>query len=179
MVTLYSMLWVSAAFFAILGLIRGLRREIVVLAGVVLVSFVLYQFDALLRGLFLASIPRDQACLVQLIIFGTIMYFAYQTRSFNTAAPNERTPNTNRTQDAILGGLLGGVNGYMIWGLVWYLLDINDYPFAPLLSAPAPNSISAQAINSIPLVAMGSIVGGGQGMIVLVVLMFALVLFMI
>ncbi len=178
MVTLYSMLWVCAAFFAILGLIRGLRRELMVLAGVVLASFTLSQFDAIFRGLFLATIPRDQACLVQLLIFTTIMYFAFQTRSIG-ALENDKTPRNNRTQDAILGGLVGGVNGYLIWGLVWYLLDINDYPFAPLIIAPAANSISAQAISSIPLVAMGSVTGGGQGFIVLVVVMFGLLLFII
>lgn len=178
MVTLYSMLWVSAVFFCILGLIRGLRREVVALAGVVLASFALYQFDALFRGLVLATIPRDQACLVQLLIFIAIIYFSYQTRSFGNLE-DDKTPRNNRTQDAILGGLVGGLNGYMIWGMVWYLLDINDYPFSPLITAPAPNSFSAQALSSIPLVALGSVTGGGEGFIVLVIIMFALVLFII
>ncbi|MBI1281806.1 MAG: hypothetical protein GC179_27020 [Anaerolineaceae bacterium] len=179
MVSLYSMLWVSAIFFGVIGVIRGLRREIVSFGGIVLATFALFQFDVLLRGVFLASISRDQAFFVQAGLFCVVVYFAYQTRSFGgyDNPPGQQGPRSNRYQDALLGGLLGALNGYLIWGAIWYFLDINDYPFAPLITAPAANSISAQALNSIPLVLMGSITGGGsQVLTVIVVLLFVVVL---
>ncbi len=178
MVSLYSMLWIAAIFFGVIGVIRGLRREIVSFGGIVLATFALFQFDVLLRGVFLASIPRDQAFFVQGGLFCVIVYFAYQTRSFGTAYEQGREgPRANRFQDAILGGLLGALNGYLIWGALWYFLDINDYPFAPLITAPAANSISAQALNAIPLVLIGNATGGGsQILTVIVVMMFVVVL---
>lgn len=179
MVSLYSMLWVTAIFFGVIGVIRGLRREIVSFGGVVLATFAMFQFDVLLRGVFLASISRDQAFFVQAGLFCLVVYFAYQTRSFGGAYEQQgQVPRSNRFQDALLGGLLGAVNGYLIWGALWYFLDINDYPFAPLITAPAANSISAQALNAIPLVLIGSATGGGgsQVMTVIVVVMFLVVL---
>ncbi len=181
MVSLYSMLWVSALFFGVIGVIRGLRKEIVSFGGVVLATFALFQFDVLLRGIFLASIPRDQAFFVQAGLFCVVVYFAYQTRSFGgqyEQGSGAQGPRGNRFQDAILGGLLGALNGYLIWGALWYFLDINDYPFAPLITAPAANSISAQALNAIPLVLLGNATGGGsQVLTVIVVAMFLVVLF--
>ena len=177
MVSLYSMLWVSAVFFGVIGVIRGLRKEIVSLGGVILATFALYQFDVLLRGIFLASVPRDQAFFVQAGLFCVVVYFAYQTRSFSYN-DGQGGPRSNRLQDAILGGLLGALNGYLIWGALWYFLDINDYPFAPLITAPAANSISAQSLNAIPLVLLGGAVGGGgQVLTIIVILLFMLVLF--
>jgi hypothetical protein len=174
------MLWITAIFFAVMGVIRGLRKEIIAFGGIVLATFALFQFDVLLRGVFLASIPRDQAFFVQGGLFCVVVYFAYQTRSFG--GPYEQGgqggPRSNRFQDALLGGLLGAINGYLIWGALWYFLDINDYPFAPLITAPAANSISAQALNAIPLVLIGNATGGGgsQVLTVIVVLLFVVVL---
>ena len=174
------MLWVAAIFFGVIGVIRGLRREIVSFGGIILATFALFQFDVLLRGVFLASIPRDQAFFVQAGLFIVIVYFAYQTRNFGSGyyeQGREAGPRTNRFQDAILGGLLGALNGYLIWGAMWYFLDINDYPFAPLITAPAANSISAQALNAIPLVLIGNATGGGsQILTVIIVIMFVVVL---
>jgi len=174
------MLWVSAIFFGVIGVIRGLRKEIVSFGGIVLATFALFQFDVLLRGVFLASIPRDQAFFVQAGLFCVVVYFAYQTRSFG-GGPYEAgagVPRANRFQDAILGALLGALNGYLIWGALWYFLDINDYPFAPLITAPAANSVSAQALNAIPLVLIGNAAGGGGGQVltVIVVILFVVVL---
>src|SRR5690348_15564117 len=118
------MLWVMAVFFGVIGVIRGLRREIVSFGGIVLATFALFQFDVLLRGVFLASIPRDQAFFVQAGLFCFVVYFAYQTRSFGGSyyeggrEGGREGPRANRFQDAILGGLLGALNGYLIWGAI-------------------------------------------------------------
>lgn len=176
MVSLFSMLWISAFFFGIIGVIRGLRREIVSLGGIILATFALYQFDVLLRGVFLASVPREQAAFVQIGLFCVVVYFAYQTRSFAYADE----PRSNRLQDAILGGLVGALNGYLVWGAVWYFLDINDYPFSAIITAPSSNSISAQNLNAIPLVLLGGVAGGGgQFLTIIVIILFLLVLFII
>jgi colicin V production protein len=176
-IQLYSMLWLSALFFGFIGVLRGLRREVISLAGIILATFALYQFDSFLRGIFLATVPRDQAFFVQICLFGGIVYFAYQTRSLS--APRAGAgPRGNRLQDAVLGGLLGAVNGYLIWGAVWYFLDINDYPFAPLIIAPDPNSISAQYVGTIPLALLGGAAGGSTDLLtILVIIIFMSVLF--
>ena len=81
MIELYSMTWITAIFFAVIGMIRGWSKELVSLAGIILAMFALFQFDSLLRGVFLASVPHDQAFFVQIGLFAVVVYFAYQTRA--------------------------------------------------------------------------------------------------
>jgi hypothetical protein len=179
MISLYSMLWVCAAFFGVIGVIRGLRREVVALGGIILATFALFQFDNIIRGTLLATAGRTEAFFVQVGLFGVIVYFAYQTRSIGAFEEERSGARVSRLQDAILGGLLGAVNGYLIWGSVWYFLDINEYPLSPLVAAPTIDSVSAQSLNAIPLVLIGGATGSGEIFTIIVVLLFLAVLFVI
>jgi len=179
MIEIYSMTWIVAIFFAVIGMIRGWSRELVSLAGIILAMFALFQFDSLLRGVILASVPSDQAFFVQIGLFTVILYFAYQTRSPG-AARGDRGPRRGRFQDAILGGMLGALNGYLIWGAVWYFLDINGYPLSNLVIAPAPGSITDRNIGAIPLVLLGGAAGGSAELLtIIVIILFLFVLFML
>lgn len=177
MIELSAALWILALFFAIIGFLRGWTREIVSLAGIILGLFALYQFDPMLRGTLLASVPRDQVFLVQSLIFIAIVFFAYQTRALGRfQRSNERDSTTER----VLGGLLGFINGYLIWGSLWYFMDINQYPLAPYIIAPGPNSISAQQVNILPLVVLaGGPAGSGDWLALMVIVLFVFVLVLI
>lgn len=172
MIQLYSLMWILAAFGAFLGFLRGWNREVIATAGILLGSFALFQFDALFRGTLLLSFPHSQAFFIQAAIFFIIVFFAYQNRSFE---PEDR--NEGSIQSGILGGLVGLLNGYLIGGALWYFLDINEYPFAPYVVAPGPQSVSAESINTIPLVLLsGGAAGSGELLIVGVIIIFVLVL---
>jgi hypothetical protein len=177
MIQLSNMLWLSAIFGAIIGYQRGWNREVISMAGIVLGWFALFQFDSLIRGTLLATMSFDQVFLVQILLFGAVTFFAYQTRIFTPegrAGENRR----ERTQSGILGALVGFFNGYLIWGTFWYFLDINEYPLAPYVIAPTPGSASATSLNLIPIVFFG---GGLDGTgdfltaVVIVVLFIVLV----
>lgn len=177
MIELSAALWILALLFGVVGLLRGWTRELVSLAGIILGLFTLYQFDPLLRGTLLASVPRDQVFLVQAVLFIGITFFAYQTRALGRfQRSNERDSTTER----ILGGILGFINGYLIWGTLWYFMDINQYPLAPFIIAPAPNSISAQQISLLPLVILaGGPAGSADWLSLLMILLFIGVLIII
>ena len=70
--------------------------------------------------------------------------------------------------------MLGALNGYLIWGTVWYFLDINDYPLSPLIIAPDPGSISAQNIGALPLALIGGAAGGSTEILTIVVILIFL-----
>jgi hypothetical protein len=176
MIEIYSMMWISVVFFAIIGMVRGWGRELITLAGVILSLFALFQFDALLRGVLLASVPNDQVFLVEIFLFSLILYFTYRTRGGGAVSD----PKRSRVGDAVLGGLMGALNGYLIWGAVWYFLDINEYPLSPFVIAPSPTSISAQNIAAVPLVLLGGAAGGSTEVLTIVVIVLLLfVLFLI
>ncbi|MBZ0286784.1 MAG: CvpA family protein [Anaerolineae bacterium] len=179
MIEIYSMTWIVAIFFGIIGMIRGWSKELVSLAGIILAMFALFQFDSLLRGVFLASVPHDQAFFVQIGLFGVIVYFAYQTRAPGVSS-DRGGPRRGRWQDAVLGGMLGALNGYLIWGAAWYFLDINNYPLSPLIIAPAPGGISDRNLGTIPLVLLGGAAGGSTELLtIIVIVLFLFVLFML
>jgi len=172
MVQIFSLMWILAVFFGIVGLIRGWSKEIIATAGIVLGMFALFQFDTLLRGTILLRFPIDQVFFIQAGIFLVIVFFAYQNRTF----VGDRDPEEG-VQNALLGGLVGCVNGYLIGGSLWYFMDISQYPFDPYILAPAANSPSAQQIDLMPMVLLGGgVTGGAELLPIAVIFLFLLVL---
>jgi hypothetical protein len=175
MIQLYSLMWILAAYCGVLGFLRGWNREVIATAGIALSMFILFQLDPLLRGTALLFLERDQAALLQIVIFLIIVFMAYRNRSL--ARDPRRSNRDDRITAGILGGILGVVNGYLIGGALWYFIDINEYPFYPMVMMPTAGSPSAEAIQAIPLVIMsGGASGTGDALILVVVVLFVLVL---
>lgn len=173
MIQFYSLMWILAIFFAVIGFMRGWNRDLIATAGILLGMFVLFQFDFLIRGVFLRSFPREQAFFLQVAIFLTVVFFAYQNRTFSA----RRGRDNDNIQAGILGSLVGFLNGYLIGGTLWYFFDINEYPFAPYVVAPAPNSPSANLLDAMPLVIFSGGAGGsGELLVVAVVVLFLVML---
>jgi hypothetical protein len=176
MIQLYSLMWILAVYFAIIGFMRGWNREIIATAGIALAMFTLFQFDALIRGTLLLTFPRGQAFFIQMAIFLIIVFFAYQNRTFVSG----RRAASENLQASILGAIVGFFNGYLIGGTLWYFLDINEYPFSPYILAPPPGSPSVQSLAAMPMMILGGGVGGsGDMMVVAIVFIFLLVIFML
>ena len=190
MIQLVTLMWTMALFFAIIGFLRGWNKELISTAGIILGLFALFQFDTLLRGTLLAGLPTDQVFYVQCGIFIVIVFFAYQTRGFRPERSGEERRREreggpggigrDHLQSSVLGALVGFLNGYLIWGSIWYFLDINQYPLAPYVIAPSAGSPSDQARNILPLVILGGGVNGSGDLLSLaVIVLFLVVLIMI
>lgn len=176
MVELYSLMWILAVFFAIIGALRGWTKEIIGTAGIMLAMFALFQLDTLLRGTILLSFPTDQVFFIQVGLFLLVVFAAYTNRSFIRDA----TPGRLTIQEGLLGAIIGFFNGYLIGGTIWYFMDINEYPFSPHIIAPSANSISAQNLGSMPLLILGGgPTGSGDLLAVAVIGIFLLVLFVL
>ena len=78
-----------------------------------------------------------------------------------------------KIRNALAGAAVGFFNGYVMAGAAWYFLDINRYPFAQLLSAPADGSASFQGLGSMPMLLLG---GGDMLALVVLVVMAIIVL---
>lgn len=156
MIQLYSLMWVFALFFAFLGYLRGWNQELVSTGGILFALFAILQLDGYMRGLLFFSLPRDQLFLVQALLFLGVVILMYRAREVRGQARRA----TNNWGSAMLGGIVGFINGYLVGGSLWYLLDINEYPLTQFVIAPALNSPSGQNINWIPLVLIG---GGASG----------------
>jgi hypothetical protein len=171
MISLISLVWVIAIFNSLLGFQRGWYREIVITAAVVVSSYVIFQFDPILRGVILARFSREQVFIVQFALFLSLLFFTTNQRI--TAQDRRREGLTA----GILGAFIGAFNGYLIGGAIWYFLDINEYPFSTILTAPQLGSPSANAISALPLVIFsGGVNGSGEFLVFVVIGVFLLVL---
>jgi hypothetical protein len=176
MIELSAVLVMMTIFFGIIGYLRGWNRELIAMAGIILGLFALFQFDTLIRGAILRGVALDQVFIIQASLFIIVVFFSYQTRALGGG----RNEGRSNLQESILGAIVGGINGYLIWGSLWYFMDINNYPLAPAVIAPAPGSPSDQALNLLPLVVLGGGVNGnGDLLAVAVIVLFLFVLIVI
>lgn len=165
MISLVSLMWTTAGFFALFGALRGWHRELIGTTGVVLGFFAIFQFDSLLRGSLYSLLTKEMTFLLQMALFLGIITFAY--RSQLTLVPGVRS---KQIRDTLLGAAVGFFNGYVIAGSIWYFLDINRYPFALLVSAPAETSASFQSLGLMPIVLLGGGLAGSGALLALAVL---------
>jgi hypothetical protein len=171
-------MWALALFFAIIGFMRGWNREIGATAGIFLGMFALFQLDSLLRTImiWLGIIQRDQMFLIQASIFLAIVFFAYQNRVL-VGGGRRREGTRDNLQSNLLGSMMGFVNGYLVGGSLWYFLDINEYPLAPLVLAPTAGSPSDQARDILPMVLLSGGVNGSGDFLAVAAIVLILVVF--
>lgn len=182
MLQISTFMWVMAGVFAYVGFSRGWNKEIIATSGIILGLFALHQFDDVLRQTLLANLPASQIFLIQAIIFGIIVFFAYQTRALGNADKGRggRSGGRDSLQTSILGGIVGFINGYLIFGTLWYFMDITGYPLSPYISAPLPNTVSADFVGSLPLYLLAGGPGGGGDLLAAAMIgLFLLVLIVI
>lgn len=174
MIELITLIRGMGIFFAIIGFLRGWNRELVTSVGVVLVTFVLFQTDGFLRTLFFFVLDTQTVFFIQAAIFVGFMIFIYRAEDLGGATERDE----DDYQAGALGAVIGFVNGYLIGGTLWYLLDINEYPFERYVTAPALGSPSAEALQQIPIVFLGGGTSGTGNLLavgVLIVLFIVLV----
>jgi hypothetical protein len=178
MIELGAVMYVMMGVFGFIGYQRGLSKELISLAGIILALFALFQFNNLLLNVLLANVPPEQKFVVQCLLFGTIVFFAYQTRGLGRKLANDS--GRDSLQSTILGTLMGAVNGYLIWGSLWYFMHINGYPLSPFISAPPAGTRSADMIAALPLYLLaGGPNGDGNLLAFAVILLFVFVLILI
>jgi hypothetical protein len=87
------------------------------------------------------NLPENDPSLfwVRTIILLVLVFFGYQTVVSipHLAARAAR----ERLQDTLFGGIMGGINGYLVAGTILYYMYIADYPFRNVISPPTDPAI--------------------------------------
>jgi len=142
MISIHIMLWIFIILFAIIGAMRGWAKEILVTFSVILALFTLNVFQTFVpffKGVLEKSSPAA-VFWIRTGIVTSLVFFGYQTPKFQRLAESGRFMR-NFLQDSLLGGVLGAVNGYLVFGTIWYYLHAAGYPFA-FVTAPDPGTAS-------------------------------------
>lgn len=170
MIELSSLMWFTALLTGISGFLRGWRYEVPVMAAALMGIFLLLQADVLLRSIpFLSGTGREVTFTVQIVLFLFAIYVGYTTRRAPVDDQGRRIAIKLNSSASFLGVLFGAINGWLIMGTIWYLMDINEYPLSPFIIAPAVNSPSASALGSLPVILFtGGLNGGSVGFLLVV-----------
>lgn len=153
MLAFQTVFWVFVLMFGLVGAMRGWAKEIVATAGVVLGLFALETFKGPVQQ-FLATQPNAaQRFYIQSVLFLVFVFFAYQGPTLVRLASRggAGTRASEGVRDAVLGLIVGMLNGYLIAGTIWYYLDQYGYPFpAAIMLPPAADSPAYGLMSYLP-----------------------------
>jgi uncharacterized membrane protein required for colicin V production len=174
MVQLSTFLWMMIVLFAVVGFLRGWTKEIVATAGIILALFTSWQFQGFLITPLTRGASPEQVFYLYTGLLAIITFFAYQTPGTAARLSEGRMWSARREglQERLLGAIVGGINGWLVFGSVWYYLDATNYPFNPYIIAPAPGSASAAMVSSLPLIFLVQ----GNLLTILVIVLFLFVI---
>ena len=141
MMSIVYVFWMYVILFAIVGIMRGWAKELLVSFSLILalsVNHVLRQYIPLAQP---QNLPETDVSLfwIRTIILLVLVYFGYQTVISipHLAARAAR----ERLQDSLFGAILGGVNGYLIAGTILYYMHLANYPYSKVVSAPTDPAV--------------------------------------
>lgn len=137
MMSIVYIFWMYVILFAVIGMMRGWAKELLVAFSVVTalaVNLLLEKYVPLVRTLAESGqTPEALKSLfwVRIIILVALVYFGYQTVAINRFAAKAAR---ERLQDALFGAVLGGFNGYLIAGTALFYNHDARYPFPNIIS---------------------------------------------
>jgi uncharacterized membrane protein required for colicin V production len=142
-VSLLYIFWMMVILFAIIGAMRGWAREMMVSFAVVLAVFVLTVVEKYIPFV-RDSVKGPTLFWVRTIFLLGLVFFGYQTPNIPKLAATNRFAR-ERLQDTLLGVFLGAINGYLIFGTLWFFLNDAGYPFQAVITAPDKATAAGQA----------------------------------
>ena len=141
MMSIVYVFWMYVLLFGVIGMMRGWAKELLVSFSVILalaLNLVLKQYIPMVKGL-----PDDSSSLfwIRSLVLLALVYFGYQTVA---AVPHLASKaHRERLQDALVGAILGAINGYLIAGTLLFYNDQALYPFPNVVSTPPADLASA------------------------------------
>jgi uncharacterized membrane protein required for colicin V production len=138
MISLHVILFIFVVLFAIVGMLRGWAKELLVSFSVILALFtmtVLENFVPFFKDIIKSSLPAT-VFWIRAGILTALVFFGYQTPKFPKFAESGRFVR-NLLQDSLLGTFLGAINGFLLVGTIWFYLHTANYPF-PFVLPPDP-----------------------------------------
>ena len=175
MMSIVYVFWMYVILFGVIGAMRGWAKELLVAFSVILslaLNHVLRKYIPLAANM----LETDPSLFwVRTIILLVLVYFGYQTV---VSIPHLASRAAReRLQDTLFGGIVGGVNGYLVSGSILYYVHIADYSFQNVISKPTdPNLL--QTVNQMMLYMPPQLLGEpGIYFAVILAMVFVLVVY--
>jgi uncharacterized membrane protein required for colicin V production len=139
MMPLDAVFWLLVTVFGVMGALRGWAKEVLVSFSVIVALFLRLVFSKYVPFAenFLTRLPAIEQFYLYgvLVILMAVVGYAGPVVSARLAGKAAR----EKLQDVLLGAILGGLNGYLIIGTLWYFLHAANYGVLGI-QAPAVGS---------------------------------------
>jgi lysylphosphatidylglycerol synthetase-like protein (DUF2156 family) len=145
MVYLNFIFYCFVILFAVIGAMRGWAKEMMVTASAVLALFIITVLETYVKGINQTFAQPGTAgqFWMRVAIIIILAFFGYQTPNFPRIGGDRFA--RERLQDSLLGIFLGGLNGYLIVGSIWFFLSKANYQAFSYIVPPDPNTVAGQA----------------------------------
>src|SRR5512135_705659 len=142
MTSLLYILWMYIILFAIIGMLRGWAKELLVAFSVIValtLNHVMRKYVPVVQQL---SDDSTSLFWVLSLILVALVFFGYQTVALIPHLQSKAT--RERLQDALFGLIVGGLNGYLIAGTIIFYLAATNYQALPgVIQAPTGDTAAA------------------------------------
>jgi hypothetical protein len=154
MITITFYFWTFVIVFAVIGAMRGWAQELLVAFSIILGLFIITVLGLVPvvrdmvgigfvneNGTPITGIPATTFYIRTAIIIA-MTFFGYQTPRIQSKRIQAATTRSGRMQDTILGIIVGGVNGYLAVGILWFFVLQADY-FPGFVDPPTGANLEA------------------------------------
>lgn len=133
MMSLHALFWFFVVLFAFIGMFRGFKKEIMVTASV----FLSLSTVTLLRNYVptVEQIPEESLSYFWLRTGSLLFMILIGYQTVNISRFSERIQPLDISM-RIFGLVVGGLNGYLIFGALWFFMIQAGYPFPDFIVAP-------------------------------------------
>lgn len=148
MISIQVIFWLLVFIFAIIGAVRGWASEVLVIFCSILgifILFILENFAGFAKESQLFTDPVSHYWL-QTIVFIGLVFLGYQTPNLPALSGHVRFMNVSIV-DHLAGFVLGAINGFFIFGSLWFFMDAAGYPLSIITPPEAGTEIGDAAIN--------------------------------
>lgn len=138
MMSIVYVFWMYVILFGIIGMLRGWAKELLVAFSVIValtLNHVLRKYVPVV-----STLPEESTSLfwVLSMVLLALVFFGYQTVALIPHLQSKAT--RERLQDSLFGAIVGGLNGYLIFGTALFYLAQTNYQALPnVVLAPTPD----------------------------------------
>jgi len=141
MITLTLAFWILVILFGVIGAMRGWAKELLVSFSVIVALFIITIMTSFgpLKN-FYAQLKGASAFWVPSLVLIILVCAGYQTPALAARFSAGKFAR-DKLSDILLGFFIGMLNGYLIFGSLWYFMAQAGYPFSGITAPPAPPPI--------------------------------------
>lgn len=140
MISLTLLFYFFLMLFVIIGALRGVGKEVLVtFSGILALAII-----EIILPKFAGDLSVKANLYVKWIIILICVVIGYQTPALNALADSMRL-RRNSARDVLMGALIGALNGYLVFGSLWYFLAMANYPIAGITAPDAATTVGQTA----------------------------------